>query len=199
MGDALARRADMSVNAYSFPSTFVQQKQLIPLTGATLEPQSVVLTGFRAGEVRAIDIWLTRTSDTSSTTTGYNPFRWRLPTSVQMSYSGDIYARYENGSSALWNLINGDKQNAVNNTVISGAGGAITIASELAQWVRLPFAQTLVDEDSHYTLVHGKAITNGIVNIDISTPTADADYIMNVSYIYNTTLLFSQGTVDYIF
>ena len=41
--DALARRLDMSVNAYAFPCEFVQQKQVIPLANSAAS-QSVVLT-----------------------------------------------------------------------------------------------------------------------------------------------------------
>jgi hypothetical protein len=52
-------------------------------------------------------------------------------------------------------------------------------------------------------LVHGKPITNGIVNLDINLPAAyengTADWLLNGSYVYNTTLLFSQGTCDYVF
>jgi hypothetical protein len=116
-----------------------------------------------------------------------------------MSYAGDIYARYENGSGALWNLINGNKASAVDNVSVVGAGGAITPNSVLSQWVELPFAQPMLDEDSHYVLVHGKPITNGIVNLDIVTPSAQSDWQLNVSYVYNTTLLFSAGTADYVF
>jgi hypothetical protein len=65
--------------------------------------------------------------------------------------------------------------------------------------VELPFAQTLEGEGSMNTLVHGKPITNGIINLDIITPTAQSDWVLNVSYVYNATLLFSSGTCDYVF
>jgi hypothetical protein len=198
-GDALARRVDMSVNAYAFPCEFVQQKQTISLAN-TATSQSVVLTGFRSGEVKSIEVWLTRASDTTSVATGYNPFNWVLPTSVTMTYAGDIYARYEQGSSQLWNLINDNKAPVVDNTQLVVSGGTnFTANSVVSSWVHLPFAQTLVDEDAHYILIHGKPITNGIVNLDIVTPTAQSDWVLNVSYVYNSTLLFSQGTCDYIF
>lgn len=202
--DALARRLDMSVNAYAFPAEFVQQKQIIPLQN-TASSQSVVLTGFRSGEVKAIEIWLTRDVDTAGSSpasglaTGYNPFNWSAPASVVMTYAGDVYARYEGGTGALWNLLNGNKSPAFDNVALAGAAGAITPSSVINQWVELPFAQALCDEDSHYTLVHGKPITNGIVNLDIVTPSAQADWKLNVSYVYNTTLLFSAGTADYVF
>jgi len=202
-GDALARRVDMASNAYAFPCEFVQQKQLINLAN-TAASQSVVLTGFRSGEVRAIHCWLSRSTETAlntggtSATAAVQPFKWYLPTSVIMTYAGDKYAVYENSSSPLWNLINGDKSPSVDNLSVN-TGALAAPSAFLSQWVELPFAQTLLDEDAHTVLVHGKPITNGIVNIDIITPSAQADWQLNVSYLYNATLMFSQGTVDYVF
>jgi hypothetical protein len=115
-----------------------------------------------------------------------------------MTYAGDVYARYENQTSLLWNIINGNKIPAMDNLVITAAAPP-TAAASLTEWVELPFAQPMIDEDSHYTLVHGKPITNGIVNLDIQTPSAQADWVLNVSYVYNATLLMSQGTCDYVF
>jgi hypothetical protein len=202
MGDALARRTDMAVNAYAFPCEFTQQVQRITLATGNAGPQSVVLTGFRSGEVKAIHCWLTKTTDTTLVTVGgtgvYNPFNWTLPLSIQMTYAGDIYARYDNQSSPLWNLINGNKAPVFDYTIVTN-GAPPTTAASLSEWVELPFAQTLVDEDSHYTLVHGKAVTNGIVNLDVTTPDTNNNWTLNVSYIYNTTLLMSQGTCDYVF
>jgi hypothetical protein len=201
-GDALARRVDMAVNAYAFPCEFVQQVQRINLPQVTAgTANQVVLTGFRSGEVKAIHCWLTKSTDTTLVTGAsglYNPFLWYLPLSVTMTYAGDIYARYESQSSPLWNIINGNKVPAVDNVTITN-GTPPTAAASLSQWVELPFAQTMLDEDSHYTLVHGKPITNGIVNLELVTPTSDSVWVLNVSYIYNSTLLMSQGTCDYVF
>jgi len=197
-GDCLARRHDMSVSAYAFPAEFAQQIVRVPLISSA-NSQSVVLTGFRAGGLKTIQFWLTRGADTSSTTTGYNPFRWYLPSSLTVQYAGQVYSRFENGSSSLWGLVNGAKPPAVNNVVVTGAGSAITTTSELSNWVDAPFAQPLVDEDSHNILINGMAITNGVINVDITTPSAQSDWVLNCSYIYNTTILFSQGTCDLIF
>ena len=201
-GDALARRVDMAVNAYAFPCEFVQQVQRINLQNSAAS-QSVVLTGFRSGECKAVHLWLTRSGD-QPTVGGVgsinNPFNWYLPLSVIMTYAGDIYARYEFASSPLWNLINGDKAPAWDNVLTSDAGGSLVAQSSvLNQWVELPFAQTHLDEDSHHILSHGKPITNGIVNLQLQTPSAQNDWVLNVSYLYNATLLFSQGTADYVF
>jgi len=192
--DALARRVDMAVNAYSFPAEFVQQQQSIALAN-TSAVQSVVLTGFRSGEVKNLQCWLTLSTDVS-VGGACRPFKWYLPNLIRMTYAGDIYAQFTNGSSPLWNLINGNKTPAVNVVNSSSAGAN---ESYLSQWVELPFAQTMIDEDAHHVLVHGKPITNGIINLDIQTPTASAYWILNVSYVYNTTLLISQGTCDFVF
>lgn len=199
--DALARRVDMAENAYAFPCEFVQQVQRITNLQNTAGTQSVVLTGFRSGEVKAIHCWLTRASDVGTGTTRIvNPFRWYPLNSIVMTYAGDVYARFETGSSYAWNLINGDKSPIVDQVVLSSGGGyVITETPAVSYWHELPFAQTFEGEGQMNTLVHGKPITNGIVNLDITTPSAQSDWILNVSYIYNATLLFSQGTADYVF
>jgi hypothetical protein len=209
--DALARRVDMSVNAYAYPATFVQQRQQIALGSAGLtqfgQAQAsagvpVTLTGFRSGEVKAIAIWLTKSTDYTPNSPGTAsvcaPFKWYLPTSAQMTYAGDIYARFDGSSSVLWNLINDDKAPRVSIGNVA-TGTPPTTNSPNSYWVTLPFAQTFLDEDSHYVLVHGKPITNGIVNLNVSPPSADANWVLNVSYIYNTTLLMSQGSADFVF
>jgi hypothetical protein len=210
-GDALARRVNMADNAYAFPCEFLQQKQTIALQNSATS-QSVVLTGFRSGEVKSIQIWLTNTADTPANQATNDPFFWYLPKAVEMLYAGDKYAVFSNsggtggGSVAqLFNLINGNKISAFDNVSTGnaangyGTGAVAAGTGYLAKWVELPFAQTFVDEDAHYMLVHGKPITNGIVNLNLTTPTASANWVLNVSYVYNATLLFSQGTVDYVF
>jgi hypothetical protein len=202
-GDALARRVDLATKAYAFPCEFVQQEVVLPATSS-----SIVLTGFRSGEVKSIEIWLTDNADTVSNSTngsvvdGYNPFAWYPPRSVEMLYAGDVYARYDLGVGQLFNLINGNKSPAFDQTYIErGVGNLTSPRPFLAQWLSLPFAQTLVDEDAHYILVHGKPITNGIVNLqNVEVPyVSAAGWTLHVSYVYNTTLLFSQGTCDYVF
>ena len=210
-GDALSRRVNMADNAYAFGCEFVQQQQTIGLQSSA-SSQSVVLTGFRSGEVKAIHVWLTNTNDTPSNNSTNDPFIWYLPKAIEMLYAGEKFAVFTNsggsggGSLAqLYNLLNGNKAPAVD--VIStgnvangyGTGSVAAGTAILSKWVELPFAQTFVDEDAHYMLVHGKPITNGIVNLNITTPTASGNWQLNVSYIYNSTLLFSQGTCDYVF
>lgn len=195
-GDALARRVDMAENAYAFPAEFVQQQQTIALANSA-DPQSVVLTGFRSGEVKSIQIWLSNTADLTGPVV--NPWNWSLPTTVEMTYAGDIYARFDSQSSTLWNMINGSKYPGFASIALADGGANFTTSSQVSTYVELPFAQSFVDEDAHHVLVHGKPITNGIVNLLLQTPSAAATWVLNVSYVYNTTLLMSQGTADYVF
>ena len=189
----------MAENAYAFPAEFVQQQQTIALAN-TADPQSVVLTGFRSGEVKSIQIWLTDTANLTGAVV--NPWNWSLPTTVEMTYAGDIYARFDSQSSTLWNMLNGSKYPGFSSVALSDAGAGatnFTSVSQVSTYVELPFAQSFVDEDAHHVLVHGKPITNGIVNLLLQTPDARATWVLNVSYVYNTTLLMSQGTADYVF
>jgi hypothetical protein len=210
-GDALSRRVNMADNAYAFGCEFVQQQQTISLQSSS-SSQSVVLTGFRSGEVKAIHVWLTDTDDTPSGNATNDPFIWYLPKAIEMLYAGEKFAVFTNGGGTgggslaqLYNLLNGNKAPAVDVTSTGnaangyGTGSVSAGTTTLSKWVELPFAQTFVDEDAHYMLVHGKPITNGIVNLNITTPTAASTWQLNVSYIYNSTLLFSQGTCDYVF
>ena len=197
-GDALARRVDMAENAYAFPAEFVQQQQTIALAN-TSDPQSVVLTGFRSGEVKSIQVWLYRAGDVSPSANINNPWNWALPLSVEMTYAGDIYARFDGQSSTLWNMLNGDKYPGFSSVALADGGAAFTTTSQVSTYVELPFAQPFINEEEHNTLVHGKPITNGIVNLLVQTPTAETDWVLGVSYVYNTTLLMSQGTCDYVF
>ena len=201
--DALARRVDMAENAYAFPCEFTQQRQQIPLgSGGAFLDGSIVLTGFRSGEVKSIQCWLTRSSDqaaTGSVPRINNPFAWYPLAKVQMTYAGDVYARYEQNSWQLWNLINGNKTPLVDTIYLTNNAGQAVEGAAVSYWVELPFAQTLEGEGSMNTLVHGKPITNGIINLDLVCPSSQTDWVLNVSYVYNATILFSSGTADYVF
>jgi hypothetical protein len=198
-GDALARRVDMTSHALSFPIEFIQQEVIIPLANAT--SQSVVLTGFRSGEVRNIQAWITKDGDTSGAIK--NPWKWYAPEDVVMTYAGEVYARFDRGSGALWNLVNGRQAPAVNEVLVADAGGgACSVTTPfLGRWVELPFAQTYNDKTAMSTYTAGKPITNGIVNLAFNLPpelAAAADLKLHISYNYNGVLTFSQGTCDYV-
>ena len=198
-GDALARRVDMTSHALSYPIEFVQQEVLIPLANAAT--QNVTLTGFRSGEVRNIQCWITDDADTSGPIK--NPFKWYAPEDMVMTYAGEVFARFDKGSGALWNLVNGVQSPAVNEVLVADAGGGAASVTTpfLGRWMELPFAQTFEDLTAHSTYTAGKSITNGIVNLTFSLPQGlapAATQKLHISYVYNGVLTFSQGSCDYV-
>ena len=215
-GNALARRVDMTSHALSYPVNFRQQEVAIQVgSGASITPssapvQQVTLTGFRSGEVREIHCWLTADSYNTPTTavnTVQNPFAWYPLENVTMTYAGEVYARGDNNSMQLWNLVNGKIPSQVNDVLlVAGATPTITTASADA-WTILPFGQSYVSTTAHSMYVAGKSITNGIIGLSFSIPKTDSrgvalptsTYTLHVSYVYNAVLTFSQGTCDYVF
>lgn len=199
---SLARRIDMNTHAYAMPlPSFDQQVVTIPL-GAGAGPNvnsQIVASGFRAGEVRAIQAYLTRTGDTSGPTKNFGA--WTTPKNITMFYAGEVFARFEDGSSQLWNLVNGVQAPAANTVLLTwdGTSTYTTGVGALQSWAMLPFSQPHLQEATTNVLVGGKAVTNGIINMQVSPPVAGDDWILNLIYVYNSTLLFSKGTCDYVF
>ena len=221
-GDALARRVDMTTHSLSYPVEFTQQEfavNLGPLTSGTdaANNQQVSLTGFRSGEVKAIQMWLTCDVDTTNVK-NYN--KWYAPQDIIMTYAGDQYARYDAAGSKLWNLINGRilpvGAISVNQLTGSTAGAVVSTPSQ-TQWAELPFAQSYTPESAHSMYISGKEITNGIVQVQFAIPRAvdgasgavsggtaagaaiTGNWVLHVSYVYNSVLVFSQGTADFAF
>jgi hypothetical protein len=204
--DSLARRVDMNTHFYTLPlPSFDQQELQLTLPSNTANAQPLTLTGFRNGEVRSIQLWLSRTGDDA--TALRNPFKWYLPDAVTLLYGGTVYAQYNNQSSALWNLLNG-RQSPKVNTIIQGAyssGSTPTFANTpwLQAWVELPFAQPHVQESTTDVLVHGIEVRNGLMNLQVALPAqyvdGTNDWVLHAVYVYNACLMFSKSTCDYVF
>lgn len=199
-GDALASRVDMTTHSLSFPCEFSQQELVIPLANSAAQ-QTVSLTGFRSGEVKELQIWLTRDADSTGVGGIKQMLRFYQPTDLQVTYAGDVYARYDAGSSVLWNLVNARQTPKFANSLLvtNGAGGYNASTPYDSYWVDLPFAQSYDPDTAHSMYVSGKEITNGIVQLQLRTPSAQADWKLHVTYVYNTVIVFSQGTCDYAF
>jgi len=221
-GDALARRVDMTTHSLSYPVEFTQQEFAINLgnlDSAVAGTQQVSLTGFRSGEVKSIQCWLTCDADTTRV---MNLNKWYAPQEIIMTYAGDQYARYDAGGSKLWNLINGRILPVAALSVIQLMGttaGAPAAGTSQTQWAELPFAQSYTPESAHSMYISGKEITNGIVQLQFNLPrTPDnfsgnivaapavaagsglsGNWTLHVSYVYNSVLVFSQGTADFAF
>ncbi len=205
-GMGLANRVDMNTHMYSMPlPTFDQQEVLINMPqvdggGIAVPNQPIVLTGFRAGEVKKLQVYLTpNTPQGGSLDAGVNALRWYAPDSVEVLYAGLKYAVYNNKSSAIWNLLDGTAPAAVDQSALSVVGGAWTSGSVLSRWAELPFGQPSGSDYEADILVHGKEITNGIVNMTVTPPQDVASalgWTLHVVYVYNCTVVFSRGTAE---
>ena len=196
-GMAIANHVDLNTHELLMPVVFDQQELQvqIPVNSNVLTaPYGATLTGFRSGQVKSIQCWLTKNSDTA------NPLIWYAPAAVTVLYAGTIYANYSvAGSSVMFNTLDGTKPPSVNNTALTvNAGASFTGAPVTSQYALLPFANPTGDDYSAEVLTHGKPILNGLVNLQIVAPTADA-YTLHVTYIYNSTLVFSKSSAEFRF
>jgi hypothetical protein len=195
--DSLATRENLAVTQYVMPVEFVQQEQVVPCANTTAV-QTITATGFRAGSVKSIECWIT--DDADDGLTKRNKLKWYIPQNLQCSYAGDVYARFDNGISQLWNLVNGKSSPYVNGLTIGYSGG-YTTTTEQYGWATLPFAQTYDSADSSsFMLVEGLNVTNGIVSIQFSHPSINsANWKFHLSYIYNASAVFSQSSCEFVF
>ena len=203
-GMSLANRVDLNTHMYSMPlPTFDQQQVAIQLVGdAGASVQQPVLTGFRAGEVKKINVWLTRNPVPGETIGSANSLQWYVPASIKMLYAGQVYAQFETGSSQMWNLLDGTCPNQVQQSLLStSTTTAWTSTPVLSQWVELPFAAPCGSDYEADVLVHGKEILNGICNLEVRVPniSATAGWTMNVVYTYNAVAAFSRGSCELLF
>ena len=194
--DSLASRENLALTQYVYPMEFLQQEQIVPCANTTAV-QTIVATGFRAGSVKSIEAWLTLDDDQA--VTKRNMLKWYAPLNLLCSYAGDQYARFDNGISQLWNLINGKHSPYVQGLTISYSGGYAT-ATENYSWATLPFAQTFDSADTgSYTFVDGISVSSGVINLQFSTPTASANWKLHLSYVYSASAVFSQSSAEIVF
>jgi hypothetical protein len=195
-GMAIANHVDLNTHELLMPVIFDQQELQVPIPAGSnvlSAPVPVTLTGFRSGQVKSIQCWLTKNTDTA------NPLLWYAPATATVLYAGTIYANYINGSSVIFNTLDGTKPPQVSTTkLIVNAGAAFTSVPAQSQYAMLPFANPTGDDYSAEVLTHGKPILNGLVNLQIVAPTADA-YTLHVAYIYNSTLVFSKSSAEFRF
>lgn len=198
--DLLARRVDMNSHAYTFPLKYFPQQEVQINAGlgstSASAPVSVNLTGFRAGEVKNILLWLTNDADTAVNGSHY----WNQLTNIQLTYNGEIFFKASSGASQIWNLVCDTKEPGANIVEQDGQGGIEK--SYLSTYVDIPFAQVSVPYDKEIKLVHGKPILNAVVNLSFTTPALPqgaTGWTLHAVYLYNSSLLCSRGSAEYIF
>lgn len=197
--DAGALMRPMGAGAgYSFPLKSFYQNEVEVALQNSANPQSVVLTGFRSGDVRSIFFWLEDTSD------ALNPYNWQLPRDVQLIYNGTVYQNYKGTSSQIWDLMGSDVPSMFLNSVITATGDAdpdtaFTAEAKVTNWVNMPFSQIYEQLSGSHLMVRGKMIENAVVNLSLTTPEAKNTYKLHVVYSYNSLLFMSAGSAEYVF
>lgn len=194
-GMAISNHVDLNTHELLMPVSFDQQElQIAVPAGSLTTPAQLTATGFRAGQVVGIQMWLTKNSDT------LNPLLFYAPAAVTVLYSGTIYAQYNNGSSLIWNLLDGTKPPSVSQSVLTATPvtGVFTSAPTSSEYCMLPFGNPSGDDYQSEVLTHGKPILSGLVNLIVTAPTNDA-YTAHVSYIYRSTLVFSKSSAEFRF
>lgn len=199
--DLLARRVDMNSHGYTFPLKYFPQQEVTINAGvgstSSSNKVSVNLTGFRAGEVRNILLWLTNSVDDAVD----GPLAWEAPKNVELTYNGEIFYHSDSDSAQMWNLLETDTQYLVSSAIQDVANPG-DFTPSVVTWVNIPFAQVNMPYDKEVKLVHGKPILNAVVNLTFTTPTVLAQgqsWTLHAVYLYNSSLLVSRGGAEYIF
>jgi hypothetical protein len=178
-GMAISNHVDLNSHELLMPVGFDQQElQVAVAAGGASQP--ITLTGFRSGQVKAIQLWLTKDTDTT------NAGLWYAPSAVTVLYAGTIYSQYTNPS-------------AVNHSELAiVAANSFSSTPVLSEYITLPFGNPTGNDYEAEVLTHGKPILNGLVNLQLTPPTADA-YTCHIAYIYNATLVFSRSSAEFRF
>lgn len=200
--DLLARRVDMNAHAYTLPLMyFAQQETQVAVTSpaGVSDLISVNLTGFRAGEVKDIVLWLTPTANGAGTagSGNFQPLTWSPMNQVTLTYNGEIFSRFDSGSAALWNLSAGEK--SAYYSQITQTYQSVASTTAVSPWLVCPFSQVCVPYDKEMKLVHGKPILNAVVQLSFVAPAVNTNYVLHAMYLYNASLLCSRGSAEYIF
>jgi hypothetical protein len=208
-GMAISNHVDLNTHELLMPVTFMQQELQvqIPAGSNSASGFAATLTGFRSGQVKAIQCWLTLNRSVAAGTGTLaqqqsdiaNQLVWIAPTAVTVLYAGTIYAQYQSGTSQLWNLLDGTKPPSVSSNQLSlSATPAPAPASVSSTYVMLPFGSSCGNDYQAEVLSHGRHVLNGLVNLQIQTPDANP-YTLHVQYIYNSTLVFSKSSAEFRF
>jgi hypothetical protein len=178
--------------SYAFPCTFFQQANAVQLSN-TSGPQEVVLTGFRAGSCKGVHIWVVDTSDDT------NVNAYVLPRDLVLSYAGNVIHKYDGVSSQILDTLYTDVPSYFNNVVLTGAGGLWTAVDTISSWVHFPLSQRYEQVSATYTVTTGLAISNGVMNLQLTTPVASSNYRLYYVPYYDCAIMFNNGNAEYVF
>ena len=193
-GEQLSRKVNMSEMAYSYPLKSFSQEvfRLQNVPGGS--QQSLTLTGLRSGNCLGIRLWCQDNASTDKSV-------YACPTGVTLSVNGLIYFESRDGQNQLWSLLDRKTSASWSADAITVAGSAFVSTPTASHWTWMPFAQHSEVLANESELTHGLSLMNSIVNLQITLPTGGGanTYTVTAEYLFNSTLLFSRGSCEYIF
>ncbi len=188
----------LNEDGYILPLASFEQQELKASLAAQSGEQEVAISGFRSGQCTKLRVWLTERNAQTGQDDPVNSLMWYAPLSVTAIYGGLTYAQYSDGTSAMWNLIEGTKPAAVNQSVLSAVAGAWASTPKVSQYAELPFGQPISSDMEASITTNSIRITNGTVNLRVATPDPTKAYTLHVSPVYNACIAFQRGTADII-
>ena len=210
--DLLARRVDMNTHAISVPLKYFAQQEVLNTfnAGATGSGIQVNLTGFRAGEVKDIMLWLEVQGDASGAgvSGGSKALVWPPIEDAELRYNGEIFFTAPGQSARLWNLVEDKKRAGFSTSEIDYTANPADPAPYFSSWTLVKFSQVDVPRDRMYDLVAGKPVLNAVINLSLNLPDevlsggnvkAGTKVVLHAVYLYNASLLCSRGTSEYVF
>lgn len=206
--DLLARRQDMNTHALSYPLKYFAQSEFTNLFPPGVQNQAGVnvnLVGFRAGQVREIMLWLEPVLPAAAGAAGQ--WFWQPIENFTLTYNGEIFFTSTATVSDLWNLVEDKKAANLQITDINPATGAPAASgAQIAPWLLVKFSQVDIPYDREYDLLAGKPILNAVVQCQFDLPAlptiagqAATQWRLHAQYLYNSSLLMSRGSCDYVF
>jgi hypothetical protein len=190
---------------YIMPLSSFEQQELRAQLGAQSTEQEVAISGFRSGQCTKLRVWLTENPPTGPSPSAVdaanadaNALYWVAPLGVTAIYGGLTYAQYQDGTSAIWNLIENTKPAAVNQSVLDCSSGVWTSVPKISSYVELPFGGIIHSDYEASLTTQSIRITNGTVNLRVLTPNPLKTYTLHVSPCYVACVAFQRGTADII-
>jgi hypothetical protein len=185
---SMGNSRDLDTNTYIQAIRSFDQQELIGQLAAAAGEQQVTFSGFMSGQVKGLQVYLTDNTDPANTNTLI------APRDVTLTYAGAKYAEYRDGSSRIWNLIDGSSPSAVNQSQLVAAAGVWTSVPVLSEWAFLPFAQPIANDYEADLTVAGKMISNGSVTLTLVSPNPAKAYTVHVIPVLNAAIAYSRGS-----
>jgi hypothetical protein len=201
-GELMVASADRG-KAYSFPTKcFYQNEITVALPANGDGAHSVLLTGFRNGQVRSVIFWLTDNADTDPTTSDRfvkNFTNYALPRDVRLLYNGTVYYDAQATSGQFWNVVSSETPAQLEATVLSLSANNLVKTAGVRSWTEIPFGQVYEQLSGSHMYVAGKTIQNAVVNLELTVPDNTKDYTLHAIYSYNCVIMCADGNASYVF